>query len=45
MAESSPDVKKAESIFEFTVQDIDGNDICLDKYKGYICLVVNTATN
>ena len=25
--------KKAESIYEFTVKDIDGNDVCLDKYK------------
>lgn len=45
MATSKEDIKKAESIFEFTVQDIDGNDICLEKYRGYICLVVNTATN
>ena len=25
--------KNAASIYDFTVKDIDGNDVCLDKYK------------
>jgi hypothetical protein len=25
--------KKAKSIYEFSAKDIDGNDICLEKYK------------
>ena len=27
------DAKKAETIYDFTVSDIDGNEVCLDKYK------------
>lgn len=44
MATGGPDLKKAETIYEFTVKDIDGNDVCLDKYRGHLCLIVNTAT-
>lgn len=25
--------KDAKSIYEFTVQDIDGREVCLDKYR------------
>jgi len=36
--------KNATSIYEFTVKDIDGNDVTLEKYKGHVCLIVNVAT-
>jgi len=32
------------SIFDFTANDIDGNPVSLDIYKGSVCLVVNVAT-
>ena len=32
------------SIYDFTVKDIQGNDISLSQYKGKVLLVVNTAT-
>lgn len=32
------------SIYDFKVKDIDGNDVCLDKYKGKVLLIVNTAS-
>jgi glutathione peroxidase len=36
--------KKATSILEFHVKDIDGNEINLSKYQGKVLLVVNTAS-
>ncbi|XP_074593995.1 glutathione peroxidase 1-like [Brevipalpus obovatus] len=41
----SPDLKNAKSIFEFTVKDLDGNDVSLEKFRGKVCLVVNVASN
>ena len=38
------DPKKASSIFEFTANDIDGNVVGLDKYKGHVCVIVNVAS-
>jgi len=32
------------SIFDFTVNDIDGNPVSLDIYKVNVCLVVNVAS-
>jgi len=34
----------SQSIYDFQVKDIDGNDVKLDKYKGNVLLVVNTAS-
>lgn len=34
----------ATSIYDFTLKDIDGNDVKLDKYKGSVVMVVNTAS-
>ena len=34
----------AESIYDFTVKDAQGNDVSLSKYKGDVLLIVNTAT-
>lgn len=36
--------KKAKTIYDFTVKDIDGNDVKLKKYKGKVALVVNVAS-
>lgn len=36
--------KKAQSIYEFSAKDIDGNEVSLEKYRGHVCLVVNVAT-
>ena len=38
------DGSTAKSIYEFTVNDIDGNEISLAKYKGDVCLIVNVAS-
>jgi len=35
----------AKTIYEFTAKDIDGNDVSLDKYKGFALIVVNVASN
>ena len=32
------------SIYDFTVKDMNGNDVSLAKYKGKVLLIVNTAT-
>lgn len=36
--------KAATSICEFEVKDIDGNDVSLSKYKGFVTLIVNVAS-
>lgn len=41
MAEGSKDVT---SICEFEAKDIDGNDVSLSKYKGFVTLIVNVAS-
>jgi len=40
---SSTDWKNAKSIYEFTAKDIDGNVVSMDKYKGFVTIVVNVA--
>ncbi|MDD7363392.1 MAG: glutathione peroxidase [Firmicutes bacterium] len=32
------------TVYDFTVKDMDGNDVSLEKYKGKVLLIVNTAT-
>ena len=34
----------AASVYTFTMKDIDGNDVKLDKYKGSVVMIVNTAS-
>lgn len=34
----------AKSIYEFTVNDIDGKEVSLSKYKGDVCMIVNVAS-
>ena len=34
----------AASVYDFTLKDIDGNDVKLDKYKGSVVMLVNTAS-
>jgi len=34
----------ASSIYDFTLKDIDGNDVKLEKYKGSVVMIVNTAS-
>lgn len=34
----------AESIYDFTVKDAQGNEVSLDQYRGDVLLIVNTAT-
>jgi glutathione peroxidase len=41
MTQKAPD---NESVFEFTVKDIDGKDVKLSKYKGKVMLFVNVAS-
>ena len=42
---SSPtEAVNEKSVLEFTMKDIDGNDVKLDKYKGNVLLIVNTAS-
>src|SRR5512139_2648373 len=35
---------KERSMYEFTMKDIDGNDVALSKYKGSVVMLVNTAS-
>jgi hypothetical protein len=36
--------EKAGSIYEFTANDIDGNPVSLEKYRGNVVMVVNVAS-
>ncbi|CAG9122211.1 unnamed protein product [Plutella xylostella] len=36
--------KKAITVYDFTVKDINGNDVKLDKYKGHVLIIVNVAS-
>jgi len=36
--------KNASTIYDFTVDDISGQAVKLDKYKGKVCLIVNVAS-
>ena len=36
--------KSAESVYDFIVKDIDGNNVQLDQYKGKAILIVNVAS-
>lgn len=38
------DYKAANSIYEFTVKDTYGNDVSLEKYRGFVVLIVNIAS-
>ena len=35
---------KERSMYEFTMKDIDGNDVKLDAYKGKVAMIVNVAS-
>lgn len=37
-------VKNAKSILEFSAKDIQGNDVSLEKYRGFVTLIVNVAS-
>ncbi|XP_067137112.1 phospholipid hydroperoxide glutathione peroxidase GPX4-like [Centruroides vittatus] len=39
------DWKNAKSIYEFSAVDINGNEVLLEKYRGRVVLVVNSASN
>ncbi|XP_019867307.1 phospholipid hydroperoxide glutathione peroxidase-like [Aethina tumida] len=34
----------AENIYEFKANDINGEEVSLDKYKGHVCIIVNVAS-
>jgi cytochrome oxidase Cu insertion factor (SCO1/SenC/PrrC family) len=42
--DAKTDGATAKSVFDFTVQDIDGKDVKLSKYAGDVCLIVNLAS-
>ncbi|XP_060526839.1 uncharacterized protein LOC132702303 [Cylas formicarius] len=44
MAGQTFDFKEAKSIYDFTVKDIKGKDVSLEKYKGHVCVIVNVAS-
>jgi len=38
------DWKSAQSVYDFTVKDLDGNDVSLEKYRGHPLIIVNVAS-
>ena len=43
-ANSTTAETSSKSVYDFTMKDIDGNDISLSKYKGKVIVIVNTAS-
>ncbi len=37
-------IQAQKTVYDFTVSDIDGNDVKLDKYKGKVLMIVNVAS-
>ncbi|KAG7488060.1 hypothetical protein MATL_G00029270 [Megalops atlanticus] len=35
--------RTAQSIYEFSAKDIDGNEVSLEKYRGHVCIITNFA--
>ncbi|XP_044746010.1 glutathione peroxidase-like [Coccinella septempunctata] len=44
MSEEPVNYKNAKSIYEFTVNDINGEPVSLEKYRGHVCIIVNVAS-
>lgn len=44
MVNSGDTWKSAKSIYDFTANDIQGNPVSLEKYRGHVCIVVNVAS-
>lgn len=38
------DWQNANSIYDFKANDINGDEVSLDKYKGHVCIIVNVAS-
>jgi len=45
MADSGQDAAKATNVYGFKVKDLDGNVVDMEKYRGKVLIIVNTATN
>jgi len=43
-SQKDPVMAEGRSVLDFNMRDIDGNDVKLDKYKGKVLLIVNTAS-
>jgi glutathione peroxidase len=43
-SQKEPVLAGGASVLDFKMRDIDGNDVKLDKYKGNVLLIVNTAS-
>lgn len=44
MSAQPEDWQKATSIYEFSAKDIDGNEVSLEKYRGFVCIITNVAS-
>lgn len=42
--ENPKEPTKASSIYEFSANDINGEAVSLEKYKGHVCIIVNVAS-
>ncbi|KFO81600.1 hypothetical protein N303_15271, partial [Cuculus canorus] len=38
------DWRSAKAIYDFQAQDIDGNEVSLEKYRGFVCIITNVAS-
>jgi glutathione peroxidase len=43
-SQKEPVMAGGTSVLDFKMRDIDGKDVKLDKYKGNVLLIVNTAS-
>lgn len=38
------DWQSAKTIYEFSAKDIDGNEVSLEKYRGFVAVITNVAS-
>lgn len=43
-ATNQGDPDKAQTVYEFTVNDINGEPVSMDKYRGQVLMIVNVAS-
>lgn len=44
MCAQASDWQSAKSIYDFSAKDIDGEEVSLEKYRGYVCIITNVAS-
>lgn len=44
MCAQADEWRSATSIYDFHARDIDGRDVSLEQYRGFVCIITNVAS-